>query len=181
MQVLRLYWLGTRTTNFVEMTRFFRDVLQLEKLQTESHFSVFALPDGSSVEVFGPDSPYNRHLVHPVGGFLVVDLEEAQRELEENRIEIVLPPQDGGDRRWLHFRAPDGFVYELVQYRRPRTLYDAQVGKSCTVTSQAQGHGFGLLASTLHEGGRQPAWSVITDMGETRAQIATSKSHDREM
>jgi hypothetical protein len=30
----------------------------------------------------------------------------------------VLPIQDGGDRAWMHFRAPDGFVYELVEERR---------------------------------------------------------------
>jgi hypothetical protein len=26
----------------------------------------------------------------------------------------VLPIQGGGTRSWMHFRAPDGFVYELA-------------------------------------------------------------------
>ena len=114
MQVLRFFWLGTRTTAVEETTRFFDNVLQLERLPTESHFSVFAVPDGSSVEVFGPDSPHNQHLTHLVGGFLVADLDEALRELQEHGIEIVLPLQERDDRQWLHFRAPDGHVYELA-------------------------------------------------------------------
>lgn len=40
---------------------------------------------------------------------------EAVAELEAAGTEIVLPLQRGGLRSWLHFRAPDGFVYELVE------------------------------------------------------------------
>ena len=42
---------------------------------------------------------------------------DAVEELEAAGIEIVLPPQGGGTRSWVHFRAPDGFVYELVEDR----------------------------------------------------------------
>jgi hypothetical protein len=76
---------------------------------------VLDVPDGATVEVFGPVSPYNRHLTHPVAGFQVADLESAVAELQAAGIEIVLPVQEGGSRSWLHFGAPDGFVYELVK------------------------------------------------------------------
>jgi catechol 2,3-dioxygenase-like lactoylglutathione lyase family enzyme len=67
--------------------------------------------------VFGPASPYNRHLTHPVAGFLVADLEEAVAELRAAGAEIVLDARHGETRAWVHFRAPDGFVYELVEDR----------------------------------------------------------------
>jgi len=38
-------------------------------------------------------------------------------ELHAAGIEIVLQPQDGETRSWVHFRAPDGFVYELAEDR----------------------------------------------------------------
>jgi catechol 2,3-dioxygenase-like lactoylglutathione lyase family enzyme len=48
---------------------------------------------------------------------LGLGLGAAVEELEAAGIEIVLPPQGGGTRSWVHFRAPDGFVYELVEVR----------------------------------------------------------------
>ena len=74
------------------------------------------LPDGSKVEVFGPDSDINRHFTTgPVAGFLVDDVRAAASELRSNRIEILLTEQDESGNAWVHFRAPDGFVYELVE------------------------------------------------------------------
>lgn len=115
MDVTALVWVGTRTTEFGRTRRFFADVMGLRPNVDEPDFAVFDVPDGSSMEVFGPTSDFNQHLTHPVAGFRVTDLDEARRELEAAGIEIVLPVQRGEDRAWLHFRAPDGFVYELVQ------------------------------------------------------------------
>jgi len=84
---------------------------------SETDFAVLEVPDGATIEVFGPSSPYNRHLTHPVAGFLVSDLEEAVAELRAAGVEIVLDVQGGDPRSWVHFRAPDGFVYELVEDR----------------------------------------------------------------
>ena len=50
-----------------------------------------------------------------MAGFLVESLEIAVAELQAAGVEVVLPVQDGGTRSWMHFRAPDGFVYELVE------------------------------------------------------------------
>jgi glyoxylase I family protein len=94
---------------------FFTDVLGLGVSSSETDFAVLDVPDGATVEIFGPASEYNRHLTHPVAGFLVDDLEAAVEELRAAGIEIVLPVQHGGTRSWTHFRAPDGFVYELVE------------------------------------------------------------------
>ena len=115
MRVLSLVWVGTRTTEYAATVAFFRDVLGLGVGSSETDFAVLDVPDGATVEVFGPASEYNRHLTHPVAGFLVADLDEAVEELRAAGVEIVLPVQRGGTRSWMHFRAPDGFVYELVE------------------------------------------------------------------
>jgi catechol 2,3-dioxygenase-like lactoylglutathione lyase family enzyme len=117
MQVLSLVWVGTRTTEYAATVAFFTDVLGLGEDYSETDFSVLEVPDGATVEVFGPTSRFNQHLTHPVAGFLVSSLAEAVEELEAAGAEIELPPQGGGTRSWLHFRAPDGFVYELVEDR----------------------------------------------------------------
>jgi catechol 2,3-dioxygenase-like lactoylglutathione lyase family enzyme len=117
MQVLSLAWVGTRTTAYPATLAFFRDVLGLAVQASETDFAVLQVPDGATVEVFGPASRYNQHLTHPVAGLRVADLAESVAELEAAGVEIVLPVQGGEDRRWVHFRAPDGFVYELMEDR----------------------------------------------------------------
>jgi catechol 2,3-dioxygenase-like lactoylglutathione lyase family enzyme len=118
MQVLSLAWLGVRTSEYAATTSFFTDVLGLGVNSSEPDFTVLDVPGGATVEIFGPASPYNQHLTYPVAGFLVADLGAAVAELLAAGIEIVLPVQQGGTRSWMHFRAPDGFVYELVEERR---------------------------------------------------------------
>lgn len=117
MQVLSLAWVGTRTTEYAATLAFFTDVLGLGVHSAGTDFAVLQVPDGATVEVFGPASEYNQHLTHPVAGFLVADLGDAVAELQAAGAEIVLPVQSGEDRSWMHFRAPDGFVYELVEDR----------------------------------------------------------------
>lgn len=117
MDVRKLSWLGTRTDAHDQTVNFFVDVLGLRIKHTETDFTVLAVPDGATVEVFGPTSAYNRHLIHPVAGFLVGDLDQAAGELREAGIEIVLPIQRSDEGGWLHFRAPDGFIYELSEQK----------------------------------------------------------------
>jgi predicted enzyme related to lactoylglutathione lyase len=115
VRVLSLTWVGTRTTEYAATVAFFKDVVGLGVRSSEADFAVLEVPGGATVEVFGPKSQYNAHLTHPVAGFRVDDLEQAVADLLAAGAEIVLPVQGGGTRSWLHFRAPDGFVYELVQ------------------------------------------------------------------
>jgi catechol 2,3-dioxygenase-like lactoylglutathione lyase family enzyme len=117
MRVLSLAWVGTRTTEYTATLKFFKHVLGLGVHSSETDFAVLRVPDGSTVEIFGPASQYNQHLTHPVAGFLVSNLDDAVTELRAAGIEIVLPVQGGETRSWMHFRAPDGFIYELVEDR----------------------------------------------------------------
>jgi catechol 2,3-dioxygenase-like lactoylglutathione lyase family enzyme len=117
MQIIKLAWVGTRTDNAEPTVAFFRDVLGLSLELDRPGFWMLTLPDGSKVEVFGPDSDVNRHFTTgPVAGFLVDDVHVATAELRAAGVEI--PYESGVDdsgNAWVHFRAPDGNIYELTQ------------------------------------------------------------------
>jgi hypothetical protein len=61
MRIIKLAWVGTRTENAEPTVAFFGDVLGLRLELDRPGFWILKLPDGSKVEVFGPDSPFNRH------------------------------------------------------------------------------------------------------------------------
>jgi catechol 2,3-dioxygenase-like lactoylglutathione lyase family enzyme len=121
MKVLGLGWLGVRTERYQEMVAFYRDVFGLTAEVEEGGFALFSLPDGDRLELFGPESEWNRHFdERPVGGILVDDVPEFVAAMEARGIEFV---HVGGDRMvaWAHFRAPDGNLYEICHdRRRPR-------------------------------------------------------------
>ena len=71
MKIIKLAWVGTRTENFQSTVDFFREILGLRSELDLPGFRVLKLPDGSKVEVFGPDSDVNRHFTTgPVAGLL---------------------------------------------------------------------------------------------------------------
>ena len=117
MEIIKLAWVGTRTQRPEPTVAFFRDLLGLRLALQLEDFWVLKLPDGSKVEVFGPDSPLNRHFTTgPVAGFLVDDVFHATEELRSAGIEILLEPElDDSGNAWVHFRAPDGNIYEFTQ------------------------------------------------------------------
>lgn len=115
MKIKGIVWLGTRTDRFHQMNAFCRDLLGLSQKLIEPGFAVYELPNGDLFEVFGPDSSYNEFMTHPVAGFLVDDIVAARAEMEAKGIEFLGPIEGGTeDYKWTHFRAPDGFVYELT-------------------------------------------------------------------
>jgi catechol 2,3-dioxygenase-like lactoylglutathione lyase family enzyme len=117
MRIIKLAWVGTRTDNAEPTVAFFRDVLGLRLELDRPEFWMLKLPDGSKVEVFGADNPDNRHFTTgPVAGFLVDDIQEATAELRSAGVEIVFESElDDSGIAWVHFRAPDGNIYEFTQ------------------------------------------------------------------
>ncbi len=116
MEVLGLDWVGTRTNRFPETVAFFEQVLGLPIGEQREDFVRLDLPDSSCLEVFGPedaDHPY--FTTGPVVGFSVEDLEAARHDLVRHGIELLGPTRtEAGPARWQHFRAPDGYIYEVV-------------------------------------------------------------------
>jgi catechol 2,3-dioxygenase-like lactoylglutathione lyase family enzyme len=117
MEVHKLAWVRTRTSRDTETAAFFRDVLGLRTDPVAPGFWVLTLPDGSKVEVFGPQSSINPHFTTgPVAGFLVDDVHAAADELRSVGTEILLESEThASGNAWVHFRAPDGNIYELTQ------------------------------------------------------------------
>jgi len=116
MHVKALSWMGVKTEQFDELTRFFREVLNLSVLSEERDFVVFELPSKDQVEVFGPTGPNQYFMLDsPVCGFLVDDIEQARKELIEAGIELVGPLQKmPNGYAWQHFRGPNGTIYEVT-------------------------------------------------------------------
>ena len=118
MDVRRIAWLGVRTEHADAKVAFLQTTLGLRLEHADEGQWVFSLPDGSKTEVFSSQSPHNGHFEGaPVAGFYVHDVAAATAELREAQVEIVHGPvfAEDGDAAWVHFRAPDGNLYELTQ------------------------------------------------------------------
>ena len=115
MKIKGLAWLGTRTSKFHEMLNLYQNVMGMRLTHQESGFVVLEMPNGDKVELFGDESSYNTFFTNPVAGFLVEDIDSARAELEDHGIVFMGPTQKAEDgNAWAHFRAPDGFIYELT-------------------------------------------------------------------
>ena len=115
MNVKGIVWLGTRTANFDAMLNMYHSVMGMPVTHQEPGFVVLELPNGDLVEIFSDDSPHNAFFNHPVAGFLVDDIDSARAEMESQGIEFIGPTEVMEDGyAWTHFRAPDGFIYELT-------------------------------------------------------------------
>lgn len=112
MRVLGLTFAGTSTERRTEMTAFLQDVLSLPAAEVEGvEADVFLLPDGS---MFAVASPGGMGDSARSVGFLVDDLDGAVRALRTAGVDVDEPTSNERD-RYVHFRAPDGHLYELVE------------------------------------------------------------------
>ena len=119
MKVLGLVWMGTRTDRFAETTAFFEKTMGFTLGVSYDGFREYTLPNADVVEVFAADSPHNPHFTSgPAVGFLVADIAGAAAELAAAGAELLGEVQRQGGYSWLHFRGPDGNVYEVVEDRR---------------------------------------------------------------
>ena len=115
MKIEGLVWVGTRTSNFEQMVSLFRDVMGLTPTLMDPGQAISDMPNGDRLEVFNSVGTHNAFMTHPITGFLVENLEAARAEMEEKGIEFIGPIHEGLDGyAWSHFRAPDGFIYELT-------------------------------------------------------------------
>ncbi len=94
------------------MINFLSDTLSLPLVQLDGvEADLFGLPDGST---FAVASPGGMGDTTRSVGFLVDDLEAAATGLREAGVEVG-PIGENKRERYLHFRAPDRELYELVE------------------------------------------------------------------
>ena len=112
MEIQGLAFVGTRTGARAAMSSFVRDVLGLRPVGVEgAEGDFFAMPDGTSLAVTPPDDDGS---TERTVGFLVADVAAAVRELRAAGVDTD-EPAETSTQRYVHFRAPDGQLYELVE------------------------------------------------------------------
>jgi len=114
VEILGLVFAGSATDRRPEMARFAADVLGLEPAPTGGvSADMFALPDGAFFAVAGPREMGDTSRTI---GFLVADLAAAVADLRAAGVQVD-DPAENDRHRYVHFRAPDGKLYELVEAR----------------------------------------------------------------
>ena len=112
MQVRGIVFVGSHTFARGAMSQFARDVLGLVPSpisRPETDF--FDLPDGSMLAV---KEPWDLDPAERSVGFLVDDVEAAAAELNAAGV-LTDELNSNGRQRYVHFRAPDGQLYELIE------------------------------------------------------------------
>jgi predicted enzyme related to lactoylglutathione lyase len=118
-----LAWAGSRSTRAEEMAEFGERVLGMERVGEEPAMVHLRMANGDGFEVFRPDDPTHDFLdTGPTVAFGVADLDAVLRRLEGSGAERFADGvRTDGVARWVHFRAPDGCVYQLHDRGGPST------------------------------------------------------------
>ena len=112
MEILGLVFVGTSSAQHAEMGVFCRDVLGMTPVRDSGVTgALFELPDDSR---FAAVDEWEPGVGGRTIGFLVSDIEQAAAELlaAGTKVDEV---QENDRQRYVHFTAPDGLLYELVE------------------------------------------------------------------
>lgn len=124
MEVRNIRWVGVPTRNYDTMVSFLSQVLGLRVNFSEPTTTEFSTSEGDEIQVMAPGDAYydffTQHAAGPVPLFEVDDVHRAGRELEQAGIAVIGATSRDSRWEWVHFRAPDGNLYELAS-RLPDT------------------------------------------------------------
>jgi catechol 2,3-dioxygenase-like lactoylglutathione lyase family enzyme len=116
VNVHAITWVGIRTERWDDNVEMFERLLGLRRTHDLPGIAAFETPNGDTLEIITNDEPEHRHFTTgPVVGFRVDDVEAGRAELEAAGVDVVGPVQRGGGMAWVHFRGPDGTVWELTE------------------------------------------------------------------
>ena len=116
MQIRGIVFAGTATPQRGAMSAFVEDVLGLARATYAADADMFELADGTRFAV--ADEREDQSGTSRTIGFLVDDVHSARVALVAAGIEVD-EPQDNERHRYVHFIAPDGELYELVEELGP--------------------------------------------------------------
>ena len=113
MLVRGIIFAGTATTARPQMREFVRDVLGMTPTHVQGvEADLFDLPDGSSFAVASPGGMGDTGMSL---GFLVDNVEEAISQMTAAGVVFHAAVSSNERERYVHFTAPDGQLYELVE------------------------------------------------------------------
>ena len=122
MEVRNIRWVGVPTQNFDAMVAFLQQVLGLHVNYQEPTTVEFSTSEGDEIQIMAPGDAYYDFFIEnaagPVPLFEVDDVHRARHELEEAGVEVIGSTARDGRWEWIHFRAPDGNLYELASRLR---------------------------------------------------------------
>ena len=117
MGILGLGWAGLKVRDRAAAARFFAGTLGMEQVRASDlrDDTVFRLPSGQMIELFGPQSAeYTLHDSAVVAGFEVDDVEAFRRDMSERGVEFVTEVEGGPKYgRWCYFRGPEGGLFQV--------------------------------------------------------------------
>ena len=118
MQVRNVRWIGVSAENYAAMRELLERVMGLRPNFDEATTVELVTSEGDEIQLMAPGDPYfdffRDHAHGPVPLFEVDDVHAARAELEAAGIEIIGPLGHDSRWEWVHFRAPDGNLYELA-------------------------------------------------------------------
>jgi len=121
MEVRNIRWVGVPTQSYDAMADFLRHVLGLRVTFQDATTVELSTSEGDAIQIMAPSDPtydfFTEHAAGPVPLFEVDDVHRARRELEEAGVEVIGPLGRDSRWEWVHFRAPDGHLYELGSRR----------------------------------------------------------------
>ncbi len=124
MTVRALSWLGLVSADVERDRAFFVTALGMTcELETDT-FAVLTADNGDVIELFKAADPAHAHFTTgPVPGLRVDDLEAAAARVAQAGAELIGAVHTGSrGNRWVHFRAPDGTIFELLEIPEPAEL-----------------------------------------------------------
>jgi hypothetical protein len=122
MLVRNVRWVGVATEHYAAMVDFLESTVGLQKKFEEPTAVEFTTVDGDAIQVMAAGDPYfeffRQHAAGPVPLFEVDDVHQARLELESAGVQLIGELGQDRDWEWIHFRAPDGNLYEMASRRR---------------------------------------------------------------
>ncbi|MEV4262884.1 VOC family protein [Kribbella sp. NPDC049584] len=121
MEVKNVRWVGIPTANYQAMKSFLAETMGLRLGFDHETTAEFETSEGDEIQIMAPGDPYyglfTAEARGPVPLFEVDDVRRARDELIAAGIEIVGGLGVDSNWEWIHFRAPDGNLYELANRR----------------------------------------------------------------
>jgi catechol 2,3-dioxygenase-like lactoylglutathione lyase family enzyme len=125
MHVRNIRWVGVPAREYDAMVRFLEQVLALRVNFREPTTTEFCTSEGDEIQIMAPGDPYYEFFTDKAAGpvplFEVDDVHDARRELETADIEVIGATSRDSRWEWIHFRAPDGNLYELASRLKDTT------------------------------------------------------------